>query len=124
MVKGAGYTIIYLSSTNSKRYELSAQGTILRRTQVIDGVKKELLYERITNLAEIEKVEFMSERWEQHGVGNEYKYIVLEQRNAEGKLTGYIKVVPKSKANVSGVIKIHVEAKRNDCMYYKRRTGK
>ncbi len=97
---------------------------MLRRTVYIDGARRESLYERVENLAEIEKAEFMSERWEQHGVGNEYAYIVLEQRTAARKLTGYIKVVPKSKANVRGFFDIQVEAKKSDCMYFKRRTGK
>lgn len=97
---------------------------MLRRTVYIDGHRNELLYKRVENVAEIDKIEFMSERWEQHGVGNEYPYIVLEQRTAAGKLTGYIKVVPKSKAIVSGIIHIQVEAPKGDCMYYKRRTVK
>lgn len=82
------------------------------------------MYKRVENVAEINKVEFLSERWEQHGVGNEYPYIVLEQRTAAGKFTGYIKVVLKSKANVSGIFHIQVEAPKSDFMYYKRRTVK
>ena len=109
---------------NSRKYELSEQQTMLRRTVYIDGTRRELLYERVESLAEIQKAEFMSERWEQYGVVNEYAYIVLEQRTAAGKLTGYIKVVPKSKAIVRGFINIQVEAERSDCMYFKRRTGK
>ena len=98
---------------------------MLRRTTVsVSDETRELLYERVEDLAEINKAELMSERWEQHGVGNEYPYIILEQRTATGKFTGYIKVVPKAKARVSGIIHIQVEAERKDCMYYKRRPVK
>ena len=117
--------MIYLSPNNRRKYELSAQWTMLRKTVCVDGARrKSSLYERVENSAEIDKAEFMSERWEQHGVGNDYEYIVLEQRTAMGKSTGYIKVVPKSKANVRGFFDIQVEAKRSDCMYFKRRTDK
>ena len=66
----------------------------------------------------------MSEIWNSYGGGDGGKYFVLEQRTASGKYTGYIKVVPKSKASTSWYYGIVVEAKKSDCLYYKRRTGK
>jgi len=122
LVQGVGYTIIYCSE--SRKYELSAQETYLRRTLVIDGERREILYERVNDFAEIDYIEFKSERWEQHGVGNSYRYIVMEQRTAAGKLTGYIKVVPKHKADIIGTFRIEVKAKRTDWVYYKRSVPK
>ena len=100
---------------------------MLRKTIVKRESLCERLYERVENLSEIDHIEVRSERWKVHVVeNNKYKYIVFEQFTAEGKLTGYIKVAPKSKAIVRETfINTKVEAKKSDCMYYKiRRTGK
>ena len=125
MVKGAGYTTIYRSPSGFRKYELSAQKTMLRRTVDIDSSRRESLYKKVDNIKEIDKAEFKSERWELYGIGDEYRdYYVLEQLTAADELTGYIKVIPKSRAKVRGLLNKEVEAERRDCMYYKRRTGK
>ncbi|MCR5024070.1 MAG: hypothetical protein K6A90_07035, partial [Lachnospiraceae bacterium] len=92
----------------------------------INGTRRESLYERVENLAEIKEAEFNSENWKHQGVGKKYEYIVLEQLTSKEEPTGYIKVVPRSKAIVKRgfFISTQVEARIIDCMYFKRRTGK
>ena len=119
IVQGVGYSTIYRSET--RKYELSVQETSLRRTVIINSERHERLYTKVDNREIIKKIEFSSERWEQYGIGNTYNYIIMEQRNAEGKLTGYIKIIKKSRASVRGVFHTVVEANKSDWTYYKRR---
>lgn len=122
LVKDVGYMIIYASDI--RMYKLFAQNTILKKTVTTHGVEKETLYERVEGHAEIDCVESISEKWKQYGVGSRYEYIVLEQLTADGKSTGYIKVVSQAKAKVKGRLDIQVYARREDCVYFKRRTAK
>lgn len=119
LVQGVGYVTIYES--RKRRYELSVQGTVLRRTVVIDGGLRDALYYKVTDSRKIKKIYFLSERWEPHGIGNKpNSYIIMEQRTASGKLTGYLKVVKRSKAKAYGLWDIAVMADDEDWIYYER----
>lgn len=125
MVKGVGYFTIFFSEFHStiRKYELSSQMTWLRKTLVQNGneKRKEILYSKIDDPKRKQQIEFQSENWKLFGIGSPYDYMILEQGDASDKPTGFIKVVRKSRANVSGFMSKSVTARDEDWIYYARR---
>ena len=107
-----------------EKYELSVGKKVLRYTSFYGA---EYLYYRVTEPEKIEYIEKRSVNWKVLGTYSQDKYIVMIQLDAENIETGYYKIVDKRKADVRKShfgLKVSVEAKSQDCMYFERRSRK
>lgn len=121
LIKGVGYSTIYLS--DKEKYELSTNGTVLRRTFVKNDIQYEHLYEKVIDPLRIRAIEEKSMNWKAFGVNSGQDYYVIRQANADNKYNENIKIVKKIYASVRGIISHSVEARPEDFSYYVRRKG-
>lgn len=119
--KGVGYITIYLS--DKEKYDLSANGTVLRRTFVQNGIRYEHLYERVVEPLCIRQIEEKSVNWKVFGAKSGQSYYVVLQANANNQYTGNIKIVKKEYATIHGKICCTVEASAENFSYYVKRKG-
>lgn len=103
------------------KFELTTKGSGLRRTSQKDGFAKEVLYTKVENAEDIKKIQQLDGTWTERDINSGCGYIVREHLSEEDKLTGYVKIVKKSKASVHGLIKKTAEVRPDDWEYYKRR---
>lgn len=110
--KGVGYTTIFTSDLG--KFELSNKESVLRVTTCTG----ECLYSIVKEPEKIQKIEFRSENWVRLNKRSDQKYIILEQKNADNKRTGYIKIIKNSKVR-SRLARVSTSNK--DCAYYEQR---
>lgn len=119
--KGVGYTTIFFHKKKLK-FELTTKGLTMRRTSIQgNGDFREVLYTKIESIEEIEKINRLGGTWGCRSIDSGYGYIVMEHFSDADRLTGYVRIVRKSKAYVHGFPKKRVEAAPGDWIYYKRR---
>lgn len=122
--KGVGYSTIYCSKDNREKYELSTNGTILRRTFGKNNVPYEELYEKVSDPQHIKNIEARSPIWKVFGVNSGQDYYVINQENSYKQWTGNIKIIKKINAKLSGIWKYSVEEKRENSFSYYVKRGK
>lgn len=73
---------------------LNAQKAMMRSISLRNGEPCDVrLYVRVTDIREIQKIENMGVVWIKKCVSYKRGYIVVEQRNADGSLTGNCRVI-------------------------------
>ena len=105
---------------------LCAQGERLRKVSFRDGkVIGEYLYFRVRDTGKIQKINDRSINWSVRSLSGTYGYIILEQKDAYEKLTGYCKIIKRDQAIIVEHLfrKPDVLARNPDraWMYYERR---
>lgn len=80
----------------------------------------ETMYHKILDTKIKREIEFHSERWKVWpDFGNCSDYWILEQRNAEGKRTGAMKIIRKRHSYDDGFVRKKIRAKdERDWIYY------
>lgn len=122
LVRGVGYTTVYMSE--GLKIEISAKGTSMRRTLYENGVPvAEYLYEKISDLTEIRRIESSPCRWRTYD-GGRYGYVIRGQLDAMRRPNGVYKVVESARVrirrNIWGEIQT-IDSDIGDWTYYRRR---
>lgn len=108
------------------KVEISVKKTVMRKTKTKDGKPREYLYWKVENRKRIEEIEFNSENWVVYKESLESSYILLGQRNASNKSTGFYKVIENSKAKVVeklfGSLEVYAKNSNDDWIYYERKS--
>lgn len=84
----------------------------------------ERLYLKVTDARKIQKIESRSMNWVVKGIAEKYNYIILEQRDAYEKPTGYCRIIKRERAIIENRLwgKPNVWARcSKDWVYYERR---
>ena len=112
---------IYLS--DKEKFEISTNGTVLRRTLFKKDGPHEYLYQRECNPAQIREIEDRSVNWRLYGVGSPKGYYVEIQLNAENKATGNIRIVSHRNAKMvqTGFFTSQLVVEKGKHTYYVRR---
>lgn len=105
-----------------KRYELLAQKTILRKTVIQNGRRNQILYSRVDNQLDKNKIEHRSVNWK---ALKSNSYLILIQADANNRPTGYLKIIENIKAvinkNFFGKVESVTARRQEDWIYYTRR---
>ena len=114
---------IYLSDI--EKVEISANGTVLRRTIYKNDGPHEYLYQRESNPTQIREIEDRSVNWRLRGEGSPKGYYVEIQLNAENKATGNIRIVSHRNAKkvATGIFSSQLIVEERNYIYYVRRKG-
>lgn len=112
---------IYLSDI--EKVEISANGTVLRRTIYKNDGPHEYLYKRENNPTQIREIEERSVNWKLRGTGSPKGYYVEIQLNAEKKPTGNIRIVSHRCAKIvaTGLFSSQLVVDKENYVYYVRR---
>lgn len=113
--KGVGYFTIFENS--SRKFELSLKETVMRLSLVQNKQKYEYLLQRVSDRDSIKKIEYRSSKWYFFENGD---WIIMEQKNKEGKRTGNYKIVLKSGPFFTKRFGKHAEVLSEDWKYYTR----
>ncbi len=109
---------IYLS--DKEKVEVTANGTVLRRTLLKKDGPHEYLYHRESNPAQIREIEERSVNWKRRGERSPKGYYVEIQLDAENKGTGNIRIVSHRNV-VKKLIPPQIVVDKENYIYYVRR---
>ena len=101
------------------QYDLSER--TLRRISIQNGIKREFLYKRITDMQMIWQIERINySKWVVQDVNLSKDYIILRQiiDDYHPRYTGYYKVVKMTNATIKQWATTRVDAKPEHWMYY------
>lgn len=100
----------------------------MRRTIFRNGTKvEERLYEKVDDRNEILRIEELSSEWKTFDAERQHGYVIRGQKNADGMLNGYFKIVDCSKIKIrrNGWNEITaIDSNIGDWIYYKRRRSR
>lgn len=115
---GVGYITIFQSG--KEKFELSNKGSTMRFTLG----EREYLFSQVEDQSIINEIDERSENWFPRGINRRYGYIIMEQRNAANKPTGYFKIIKRLEAIVERVSSQVVPEKDSSAWTYYERLRK
>lgn len=122
MIGGVGFFVIYECKT--RKIEISANGTYMRITFYNNEQENSKLYQKITNKADIQRIEKLSADWKIYDADGQSGYVIKRQLY-NGKSNGIYKIIESSKVTIrrnrwNRAIE-SIDSKIGDWTYYKRR---
>lgn len=98
---------------------------MMKRIFLKDGRAAVWIYSRVIDTRRIQQIVSRSVNWSIRGISDKYGYIILDQKDAYERPTGYCKVIKKERANIKhffGKYDVSVKYSEQDWMYYERRS--